>query len=152
MLVTDSKTKESQNPSPAPPAKNHIPSSPRGVVQGRDKGQGASHPLLEYVVATRAQPPTTKGGPDRFVAVIGVPDGKTFDILKTPVNADKLRKQGYEVMFVGEGWAGPSVTQASLRHLLVQAHSMAKQMNSPEFRAKQKQLVEQKEKRPKGGK
>lgn len=56
------------------------------------------------------------GGPDRYLALVGVPDGVEFN-QSTPLHRDRLAKLGIEVEVVGEYYGmhtGPRSSYAKL--------------------------------------
>lgn len=63
---------------------------------------------MKYYICERSQHAkrgrSGNSGPGVYVMVVGVPEGESFDPFRTPLHRERLRKKGFYLKWVGEGY------------------------------------------------
>ncbi len=77
------------------------------------------------LVVERSLPTGSSRRPDRYVAVVVVPQGVEFDPARTPINMKNLRAKGIEVTITGTGYAKNKGPKSALYAARIAARDLA---------------------------
>jgi hypothetical protein len=67
-------------------------------------------------------------GPDRYMALVVVPEGVPFDIDRTPLQLSRLASKGIKMRWIGEYYSDHTGPRSAFSRLEVEALSMAEQI------------------------
>ncbi len=91
---------------------------------------------MKYYVCERSQH-AKKGvsgnsGPDVYVMLVGVPEGCAFDEYRTPLHRDRLRRKGFFLKWIGEGYSRYRGPKSSLGKAWERANDLMDSLDSQE--------------------